>query len=173
MTELGAIFSRLGLEQYLDAFVTEGFESWKTVLDITESDLYDVSRPLLCQVRWANPFSDALGVKLGHRRVSEIDHQISPRRAEGTEIGQKLQREIANSRIYFSDQHSPPPEGEGRNGRPDERAYYGNGGGKNSTGSVEKRKYQRHPKVFLTVPNVHVTCDCHGQSGLIRRHHRW
>ena len=39
MTELGIIFSRLGLEQYLDSFITEGFEAWKTVLDITESDL--------------------------------------------------------------------------------------------------------------------------------------
>ena len=43
MMELGPIFSRLGLEQYLDIFVTEGFETWKTVLDITESDLYGVS----------------------------------------------------------------------------------------------------------------------------------
>lgn len=43
MTELGAIFSQLGLGQYLDVFVTEGFETWNTVLDITESDLYDVS----------------------------------------------------------------------------------------------------------------------------------
>lgn len=42
MTELGAIFSRLGLEQYLNVFLTEGFETWGTVLDITESDLYDV-----------------------------------------------------------------------------------------------------------------------------------
>lgn len=39
MTELGDIFARLGLEQYLETFVTEGFETWKTVLDITESDL--------------------------------------------------------------------------------------------------------------------------------------
>ncbi len=39
MTELGDIFARLGLEQYLETFVTEGFETWETVLDITESDL--------------------------------------------------------------------------------------------------------------------------------------
>ncbi|KAL8843559.1 MAG: hypothetical protein Q9170_000063 [Blastenia crenularia] len=50
MTDLGSIFARLGLGQYLDRFLAEGFEAWETVLDITESDL------------------DALGVKLGHRR---------------------------------------------------------------------------------------------------------
>ncbi|KAI4285930.1 MAG: hypothetical protein L6R38_000295 [Xanthoria sp. 2 TBL-2021] len=50
MTDPGPIFDRLGLGQYLERFVDEGFETWETVLDITESDL------------------DALGVKLGHRR---------------------------------------------------------------------------------------------------------
>lgn len=73
MMELGPIFARLGLEQYLDSFVTEGFETWKTVLDITESDLYDVSL-LSHRVPQANQASDALGVKLGHRRVSLPTH---------------------------------------------------------------------------------------------------
>ncbi|KAI4212664.1 MAG: hypothetical protein LQ349_009332 [Xanthoria aureola] len=50
MTDPGPIFDRLGLGQYLERFVDEGFETWETVLDVTESDL------------------DALGVKLGHRR---------------------------------------------------------------------------------------------------------
>ncbi|KAK5990401.1 High mobility group protein 20A [Cladobotryum mycophilum] len=48
--ELEAIFRDLGIAQYLDAFVEQGFDSWQTILDIQESDL------------------DALGVKLGHRR---------------------------------------------------------------------------------------------------------
>ena len=39
MTELGAVLERLGLDQYLDALVGEGFETWDTVLDIQESDL--------------------------------------------------------------------------------------------------------------------------------------
>ncbi|KLU87744.1 hypothetical protein MAPG_06737 [Magnaporthiopsis poae ATCC 64411] len=47
---LGEIFGELGISQYLDAFVDQGFDTWDTILDITESDL------------------DALGVKLGHRR---------------------------------------------------------------------------------------------------------
>ncbi|KAI5850154.1 hypothetical protein GGS23DRAFT_598201 [Durotheca rogersii] len=50
MNSLEAIFGELGISQYLDAFVDQGFDSWDTILDITESDL------------------DALGVKLGHRR---------------------------------------------------------------------------------------------------------
>ncbi|KAH8199380.1 hypothetical protein TruAng_006466 [Truncatella angustata] len=50
MPLLEEIFQELGISQYLGAFVDQGFDSWDTILDITESDL------------------DALGVKLGHRR---------------------------------------------------------------------------------------------------------
>jgi SAM domain (Sterile alpha motif) len=39
MTELESHLERLGLEQYLDAFIGEGFDTWETVLDIQESDL--------------------------------------------------------------------------------------------------------------------------------------
>jgi len=48
--ELETTFRELGLAQYLDSFVDQGFDTWDTILDIQESDL------------------DALGVKLGHRR---------------------------------------------------------------------------------------------------------
>ncbi|KID91203.1 high-mobility group 20A [Metarhizium guizhouense ARSEF 977] len=48
--ELERIFADLGLSQYLNAFIDQGFDAWDTILDIQESDL------------------DALGVKLGHRR---------------------------------------------------------------------------------------------------------
>ncbi|KAL5400600.1 hypothetical protein PMIN03_012248 [Paraphaeosphaeria minitans] len=50
MSDLGERLARLGLSQYLEAFVSEGFDAWETVLDITESDLA------------------SLRVKLGHRR---------------------------------------------------------------------------------------------------------
>lgn len=40
MTELGPILSRLGLAQYFQSFIEEGFDTWETVLDITEPDLY-------------------------------------------------------------------------------------------------------------------------------------
>ena len=45
MTDLTEILSRLGLAQYLHVFNYEGFESWETLLDITESDLYGHSNP--------------------------------------------------------------------------------------------------------------------------------
>ncbi|WYZ34674.1 hypothetical protein EsH8_I_000950 [Colletotrichum jinshuiense] len=47
---LEGIFAELGISQYLSIFLEQGFDTWETILDITESDL------------------DALGVKLGHRR---------------------------------------------------------------------------------------------------------
>ena len=39
MTELSDRLESLGLTQYLEAFVSEGFDSWETIQDITESDL--------------------------------------------------------------------------------------------------------------------------------------
>lgn len=39
MTGITPIFARLGLEQYLDSFIVEGFDTWETVLDIQEGDL--------------------------------------------------------------------------------------------------------------------------------------
>lgn len=68
MTELGPIFDRLGLGQYLERFLDEGFETWETVLDITESDLYVLFPGQF--VLLINHLRDALAVKLGHRRVS-------------------------------------------------------------------------------------------------------
>jgi hypothetical protein len=38
-TELGDIFSELGLSQYIDIFLEQGFDTWDTILNITESDL--------------------------------------------------------------------------------------------------------------------------------------
>ncbi|KFY99263.1 hypothetical protein V500_01435 [Pseudogymnoascus sp. VKM F-4518 (FW-2643)] len=50
MTELTEVFDDIGLIQYLDSFLDHGFDTWETVLGITEPDF------------------DVLGVKLGHRR---------------------------------------------------------------------------------------------------------
>ena len=69
MTDLDERLSRLGLAQYTQKLKDEGFETWETLLDITESDLYDPAH-FLCQPRANGACSDALGVKLGHRRVS-------------------------------------------------------------------------------------------------------
>jgi hypothetical protein len=40
MDDLRERLERLGLSQYLEALVSEGFDTWETVLGITESDLY-------------------------------------------------------------------------------------------------------------------------------------
>ena len=40
MTQLEEIFEELGLTQYLDSFLEQGFDTWETCLDIRESDLY-------------------------------------------------------------------------------------------------------------------------------------
>jgi hypothetical protein len=39
MSELGERLARLGLSQYCETFANEGFDTWETLLDITESDL--------------------------------------------------------------------------------------------------------------------------------------
>lgn len=39
MSDLRQRLARLGLSQYLEVFTAEGFDTWDTVLDITESDL--------------------------------------------------------------------------------------------------------------------------------------
>lgn len=36
---LEEVFRELGISQYLDAFIDQGFDTWDTILDITESDL--------------------------------------------------------------------------------------------------------------------------------------
>lgn len=59
ISELEDILTELGLNQYLDEFIEQGFDSWQIVLDITESDF------------------DALGVKLGHRRKIQRKIAIS------------------------------------------------------------------------------------------------
>jgi hypothetical protein len=40
MSDLGQQLARLGISQYLEVFIAEGFDTWETILDITESDLW-------------------------------------------------------------------------------------------------------------------------------------
>ncbi|KAK1657184.1 HMG box protein [Colletotrichum godetiae] len=82
---LDGIFAELGISQYLDIFLEQGFDTWETILDITESDL------------------DALGVKLGHRRklqrriansrgLAPDASLVSPTRASAEESKPETQR---------------------------------------------------------------------------------
>ncbi|KEF62769.1 uncharacterized protein A1O9_00742 [Exophiala aquamarina CBS 119918] len=76
MTDIAPYLERLGLEQYFDAFIGEGFDTWETVLDIQETDF------------------DALNVKLGHRRKLQraiADHRgISYERLIGSPAQESL-----------------------------------------------------------------------------------
>ncbi|MCJ1478007.1 hypothetical protein MMC13_006682 [Lambiella insularis] len=69
MTAIAPVLARLGLSQYTPEFVGEGFDTWETVLDITESDL------------------DLLNVKLGHRR--KLQREIA--NARGISLEQLVQ----------------------------------------------------------------------------------
>jgi len=40
MADIQPVLQRLGLVQYYEAFLAEGFDTWETVLDIQENDLY-------------------------------------------------------------------------------------------------------------------------------------
>lgn len=39
MSTLKQVLDRLDLARYHDAFVDEGFDTWETLMDVTESDL--------------------------------------------------------------------------------------------------------------------------------------
>ena len=47
MTELAKTFDELDLAQYLDSFLEQGFDTWDTILDITEPDLYMLGHQFL------------------------------------------------------------------------------------------------------------------------------
>lgn len=73
MPKLADVFEELGLSQYLDSFVEQGFDTWETCLDIRESDLYVIfGFDNRMRQSTNESFSDVLQVKLGHRRVSRI-----------------------------------------------------------------------------------------------------
>lgn len=81
MYRLDTIFGELGISQYLNAFIDQGFDSWETILDITESDL------------------DALGVKLGHRR--KLQRRIANSRGLAPE---------ASLAAFAPDEQKPPAD---------------------------------------------------------------
>lgn len=61
---------RLGLGEYYNGFVAEAFDSWEVLAQITEDDLYVVCFVSSCSTNDSR--RTALGVRLGHRRVSYV-----------------------------------------------------------------------------------------------------
>ncbi|OAP54979.1 hypothetical protein AYL99_10679 [Fonsecaea erecta] len=90
MTDLAPHLERLGLEQYLDAFIGEGFDTWETLTDIQESDF------------------DALNVKLGHRR--KLQRAIADYRGVSYErlFGSPAQEGLSESSRGFDAVAGPP-----------------------------------------------------------------
>jgi len=87
MTELGDIFAELGISQYLDDFVSNGFDSWETILDIKESDF------------------DVLGVKLGHRR--KLQRRIANARGISSDKALGSPPRAVSTEDRASEEHGP------------------------------------------------------------------
>jgi hypothetical protein len=93
MTDLGEKLEGLGLSQYLESFVTEGFDTWEILLDITESDLsVSTANPDV-----ANIDRNYLNVKLGHRRVRNASRIESATNALRNS-NERLQKPVASRR---------------------------------------------------------------------------
>ncbi|KAF2280711.1 uncharacterized protein EI97DRAFT_453962 [Westerdykella ornata] len=132
MSDLGERLERLGLAQYLDAFVSEGFDTWDTVLDITESDL------------------NALNVKLGHRRLltsvtQKLQRAIADYRGQSPDrpLPLALNQTVAIESAYRSDDSAPEP---GARQQPESSNAA-------SVAPNAKRRYRRHPKPDENAPD--------------------
>ncbi|KAL1393718.1 hypothetical protein HDK64DRAFT_249580 [Phyllosticta capitalensis] len=126
MTDLRQKLEQLGLTQYFEIFVTEGFDTWETVLDIRESDL------------------DSLNVKLGHRR--KLQRAIAETRGIPLErLDRPLPHLQAASSVdgsYRSDDSASESKSGTKRANPPS----------NNTGNNPKRKYRRHPKPDENAP---------------------
>jgi len=118
MSDLRQRLARLGLSQYLEVFTSEGFDTWDTVLDITESDL------------------SHLQVKLGHRR--KLQRAIAESRGQSSDrpLPLTLPRAASVEGSYRSGDES----GTETKGKQGESSTPG------TIGQSTKRKYRRHPK---------------------------
>lgn len=97
--------------------------------------------------------SDALGVKLGHRRVSSSIFHMQLRSMCLTASVQKLQRRIANSRgLSLATALASPARANAVDGKAESRKQEVTRPDGKEVTVVAKRKYRRHPKVSLRKP---------------------
>jgi hypothetical protein len=87
MASLGDTLHRLGLQQYHGVLVENGFQSWETVLDISEDDFQQ------------------LGFKLGHRRL--LQREIATFRGLPPSLSLDLS-DVANGSSSPQPLESPP-----------------------------------------------------------------
>ncbi|KAF1845738.1 uncharacterized protein K460DRAFT_405978 [Cucurbitaria berberidis CBS 394.84] len=117
MSDLRDRLARLGLSQYFEVLVAEGFDTWDTVLDITETDL------------------SHLNVKLGHRR--KIQRAIAEWRGQPADraLPPALGRTASAADSYRSEDSGPESKGK-----------HGDTSTAVTSAPGTKRKYRRHPK---------------------------
>ena len=93
MSDLKSLLSSFGLLQYYGSFVEAGFDSWETILDITESDL------------------DCLDVQRGHRRrlQQEIAHTLNSRNDAHRQQSDAFHRSLSvDAKRQYT--HHPKPD---------------------------------------------------------------
>ncbi|KAI4750045.1 hypothetical protein E4T51_16593 [Aureobasidium sp. EXF-12344] len=128
MTTLKALLERLELSRYYDVFVDEGFDTWETLMDITEADL------------------ETLGVRLGHRRklqraILNASKDRRPLPSPFQAIAQDdltTQDESKKNRDYPGQQQAPQAVQETQSQEATSQ--------KHSQSPRSRRKYRRHPK---------------------------
>ncbi|KFY05408.1 hypothetical protein O988_00019 [Pseudogymnoascus sp. VKM F-3808] len=123
MTELAEIFDDIGLAQYLDSFREQGFDTWDSILDITELDL------------------DILGVKLGHRR------RLQRKIAEARRVSHGHQALASPKRSTCSLEGKLPEDGKGVIAQSSDGKE-----GSSARQLSGKRKYKKHPKPDENAP---------------------
>jgi len=127
MTDLAERLDRLGLSGYAKRLALEGFDTWETVLDITESDL------------------NTLGFKLGHRR--KLQRAIAESRGQPAERALLLEHgKVTMQDGYQSDESMHDTKESSGQATPAAQASTS----QPSTGT--KRKYRRHPKADEHAP---------------------
>ncbi|THZ25804.1 hypothetical protein D6C91_02842 [Aureobasidium pullulans] len=122
MNDLKSQLSRLDLSHYHDTFVDEGFDTWETLMDITEADL------------------EVLGVKLGHRR--KLQRAIFNASKDRT----PLPSPFRSSHVDESAGQDDSKKGRDSQSHQDGHQNQHNAGQTNGAPQRSKRKYRRHPK---------------------------
>jgi len=102
MPELEDVFAELGISHYLHDFLEQGFDTWETILDITESDF------------------DALGVKLGHRR--KLQRKIANSRGISSDRALASPRHTPNDDRVSEDSRPVGPRVESKDAVPPQGA---------------------------------------------------
>lgn len=123
MTDLEQHLKRLGLSQYYDVLVQEGFDTWATVLDITESDL------------------NSLNFKLGHRRKLQRAIAESRGQAHDRPLPPAISKTSTIDGLHRSDESGA-----------ETRARLADSAASTTSATGAKRRYRRHPKPDENAP---------------------